>query len=169
MTTVLWMAVLFIGGILLLLSEFILPGGVLGVIGVILLITCGAVGVNAYPDLAMFIIVGESVAAVAALAVGLVIMSKTGVGRMLMLEKEQRAEDGYTNMADDLTLIGARATALTTLRPSGTIMVGERRIDALADSAYIDQGAPVRIVKVHGNRVVVEALTESDSAPTVSQ
>ncbi len=153
-----WAVLLFVGGMVLILAEFFLPGGVIGTLGVIFLVISGAIGVYYYPDYAFFIILGEAAGAVACIIAGLLILAKTSAGKRLRLETEQRPEDGYIHMASDMSLVGAEGVAMTMLRPAGTIELNGRRIDAVANGTFIDQGQRVRVVEVHGNRVVVEAV-----------
>jgi membrane-bound ClpP family serine protease len=37
-------------------------------------------------------------------------------------------------------------------------MFGEQRQDVMAQGEFIDNGRPVKVVEVHGNRVVVEEV-----------
>lgn len=55
-------------------------------------------------------------------------------------------------------LLGVEGQTLTTLRPSGTMLVGEDRIDVVADGEFIDAGVRVRVLDVEGSRVVVEPV-----------
>jgi membrane-bound serine protease (ClpP class) len=56
-------------------------------------------------------------------------------------------------------LLGATGVAFTDLRPGGTAMIGERKVDVVAQGAYIDQGAKIKVLKVEGTKVVVERET----------
>jgi membrane-bound ClpP family serine protease len=41
------------------------------------------------------------------------------------------------------------------LRPAGFARIENRRIDVVTRGELLDDGCPVRVVEVHGNRVVV--------------
>jgi membrane-bound ClpP family serine protease len=43
------------------------------------------------------------------------------------------------------------------LRPVGVIRIGDRRMDALAESGIIDQGTEVEIVEIIDNQIKVRA------------
>jgi membrane-bound serine protease (ClpP class) len=62
---------------------------------------------------------------------------------------------------EDMTLIGLEGIAHSDLRPGGTAYFGGRRIDVVTLGDYIPHESPVRIVEVHGNRIVVEAISQS--------
>jgi membrane-bound ClpP family serine protease len=52
-------------------------------------------------------------------------------------------------------LIGKDGVARTPLRPSGVGLFDDERVDVVSEGERIDAGARIRIVAVHGNRVVV--------------
>lgn len=159
-----WALFLFAIGVSLIVLEFILPGLVCGIAGVACLLVSAGIGISAYPQYTVFIIIGEVVGGAGGVAGGLLVLAKTSLGRGLFLDTTQRDEDGFTNQASDLSLIGASGVVLTALRPSGTIEVNGRRIDAVSDGSFVDQGALVQVLEVHGNRVVVERVPESQQA-----
>jgi len=152
----LWLLLLFLAGMVLIIAEFLLPGGVLGAIGAIMLIISTIVGVRAYPGAAMYIIVGELMGAFLCVLAGFFVLTKTKAGKAIALSDAQRVEDGYVNLPSEEALVGAYGTVLAALRPAGTITVGDRRIDAVSDGVFIEKGARIRIIEVHGNRVLVE-------------
>lgn len=53
------------------------------------------------------------------------------------------------------SLVGRIAVAATALRPAGVIEIDERRVDAVTEGGFVEQGSRVRIREVTGNRVVV--------------
>jgi membrane-bound serine protease (ClpP class) len=52
---------------------------------------------------------------------------------------------------------GAVGQVVTYLRPSGRAQFGQRVVHVVSVGDWIEPGRPVRVVAVHGNRVVVEA------------
>jgi membrane-bound serine protease (ClpP class) len=54
--------------------------------------------------------------------------------------------------------VGDLGTAYTPLRPGGKGRFGERTIDVLACGDFLDRGTPIRVVRVTGNQVLVEAV-----------
>jgi membrane-bound serine protease (ClpP class) len=153
------MALLFAAGMALILAEFFLPGIVMGVIGVAFLITCAVMGFMYYPDYALMIILAEFFGVSICVALGMYIMSTTNVGKSLRLEKSQSLAEGYVSQASDLSLVGKCGTAMTVLRPAGTIIIEGKRVDAVSNGSMIDQGSEIRVIEVHGGRVVVEKVT----------
>ncbi|MDE2705843.1 MAG: hypothetical protein OXI35_12300 [Gemmatimonadota bacterium] len=56
------------------------------------------------------------------------------------------------------TLLGQTGQAVTTLRPAGRAQFGERVVDVVSEGAYIERGEQVEVLKVAGNRVVVQSV-----------
>lgn len=156
-----WVALgLFVAGIVLILAEFLLPGGVLGALGVVLMLGSAALAVSEYPNMALFIVLGQLVLGSIIIILGLVVISKTGAGKGLTLSGAFTEEEGYVNLPTDAKLVGAKGVVLTALRPAGTIVVGDERIDAVSNGSFIEKDQTVKIIEVHGNRVVVEPAEE---------
>ncbi len=143
---------LFFGGVLLLLAEiFILPGfGVAGIGGTVAIFA------------SIYFTFGDQSLYVGALAVlivgaGLVLafryLPRTRAGRVLVLDSTIASKAQPTNQLKSLE--GAIGKALTPLRPAGTAMFGERKIDVVTEGDYVEKGSTIRIVRVEGGRVVV--------------
>ena len=55
-------------------------------------------------------------------------------------------------------MVGQQGTAVTVLRPAGTAQFGDKRIDVVTDGKFVEEGQPVKVLKVEGNIVVVEPV-----------
>jgi membrane-bound serine protease (ClpP class) len=55
-------------------------------------------------------------------------------------------------------LLGRKGAAITDLRPAGTALFEDERIDVVAESGWIPAGTPIRIVSAEGYRRVVRPL-----------
>lgn len=56
---------------------------------------------------------------------------------------------------------GDLGVVLTTLRPSGKIIIGDAKIDAIAQGEFMEPGTPVQVVSLDQNRVIVKRETEN--------
>ncbi len=56
--------------------------------------------------------------------------------------------------------IGDLGEVLSTLRPTGKARFGESIVDVVAEAEFLDKGTKVKIIEIHGNRVVVKAVDE---------
>jgi membrane-bound serine protease (ClpP class) len=140
-------------GVVLLFLEMFLPGIIAGVIGGILLI---ASVVTAYRE------IGPEAGNITLLATTAVTgvlwwwwatkFQHTRFGRRMTLS----ASSVGTSEPQGLEgLTGQIGTAATPLRPSGTILVGGRRVDAITGGEFLAQGTPVRIISTEGLAVLV--------------
>ena len=59
-------------------------------------------------------------------------------------------------------LVGREGQAITDLRPSGTALIGDERIDVVSESEWITEGTPVRVVSAEGYRHVVRPVAKAD-------
>jgi membrane-bound serine protease (ClpP class) len=59
------------------------------------------------------------------------------------------------------SLLNQTGTALTTLRPSGTITIANAEYDAVSDGGYIDSGSSVTVVGIRNHRLIVTDYQES--------
>lgn len=158
-----WPLLLFFLGITLIVLEFVLPGIICGIGGAILLCISAAMGIAAYPDYTFMIIMGEIMGAALGIGAGLIVLSRTSGATGLALGTSLSEESGYVNLPTNTALVGRVGMVMTALRPSGTIIVDDERHDAVSDGDFIDEGQIVRVLEVHGNRVVVERSEETSS------
>jgi membrane-bound serine protease (ClpP class) len=56
--------------------------------------------------------------------------------------------------------IGDAGQVVLTLRPTGKARFGDAMVDVVAEAEFLDKGAKVEIIEIHGNRVVVKAVEE---------
>lgn len=55
-------------------------------------------------------------------------------------------------------MLGREGEALTLLRPAGTVLIGDEKIDVVSEGEYITKGSKVRVIAVEGNKVVVRKI-----------
>jgi membrane-bound serine protease (ClpP class) len=152
----LWIVLLYVAGISLVLVEFILPGGILGVAGAVCLVASAGTVIYLYPSEAFWVIMLQLLGLFMSVPLGFYMLPRFGLGKRLILADEQLIEDGYISNVTDSSLLNQVGEAYTTLRPSGTILIAGKRMGAVTTGGFIKKGDSVRIVEVHGNRIVVE-------------
>lgn len=153
-----WAIIFFVAGMALILAEFIVPGMICGVLGSLLVIASGAIACYAYPDYALFIVLGELLGVCFCIGLGMYMLARTRTAKHLILADNQDPSAGWVAADSDLALVGAEGKAFTKLRPAGTILIAGKRIDAVANGGYIEKDKPIRVIEVHGSRVVVEEI-----------
>ncbi|MGA8533653.1 MAG: NfeD family protein [Candidatus Tumulicola sp.] len=65
----------------------------------------------------------------------------------------------YVASADYTGLYGRTGTAASYLRPAGIAAIDGRRVDVLTEGEFIPQGTPIRVVRIEGARIFVEAVS----------
>lgn len=165
---------IFLVGVGLILVElFVLPGfGIVGVTGLLLVLWSllsamaqrypGGTWYPAMPDLQVPLFklsLSIVLTGIGALVVGR-FLPHSSLFSWLVLKQATSAQSGYTSSPPLAELVGADGTAITDLRPGGAALFGERRLDVVTHGGFLDKGSRVRVVDVHGNRIVVEALDE---------
>jgi membrane-bound ClpP family serine protease len=149
---------LFMIGIVLLVFEVVVPGAVLGVLGALAMLAGCVLAFAAYgPG-------GGTVASVTALALlgltmylELVLLPRTRFGQRLTLQ-HSLASQSQPMPADAVAVVGKTAETLTTLAPSGYVLLEERRYEARSRSGLIEKGVPVRVAGVDNFQLIVSKL-----------
>ncbi|MFG0213075.1 nodulation protein NfeD [Brevibacillus porteri] len=152
---------LFAIGILLMLLEIFLPGGIVGAIGFVSIVT-GLV-MAAYDTQQGLASLG--VAALITAIVTFLLVKKYGVKGLFnkfVLGDTQRNEEGYVAPRDQRELEGKSGIALTTLRPAGVVKVEGKRVDAVSVGGFIEAGTAITVVQVEGTRIVVAELEQKE-------
>jgi len=54
--------------------------------------------------------------------------------------------------------VGDIGDVVSILRPTGKARFGDAIVDVVAEAEFLDKGAKVEIIEIHGNRVVVKAV-----------
>lgn len=151
---------LFVVGLILLLLEFFVPGGIVGLIGgaimvIALLFSGESVTYMAYSLLiAMFISILGMVVLVKFFGKNLHVFSK------IVLKDATTSEEGYVSNVNRIDLLGKRGKTVTPLRPSGTVYIDKERLDVVSEGNYIDANVLVEVVQVEGSRIVVRQVKE---------
>jgi len=141
---------LYAVGIVLIVAEVFLPGGFIGMVGILSLLISIYFGFNDY----------GVVFGIIQLAITLVIIPLAfyfGLKR-LSLKKSLKTEDGFTSPRLDIeALLDKEGTALTNLRPSGTAMIDNHKVDVVTEGGMIDKNTPIKVIKTEGVKVIVRA------------
>ncbi|WP_050767766.1 NfeD family protein, partial [Sphingobacterium spiritivorum] len=146
-------ALFFIGVILIALEIFVIPGfGVTGILGIICLV-CGlafSMVSNDYFDFKLahpgmlfnsfLIVIGSMFLAVILMVIFGKNILKSSAFKRLVLEDEQKSDQGYTSSVSKADLLHKQGVAKTVLRPSGKIEIDGVWYDAVALDGFIDAG-----------------------------
>lgn len=153
---------LFVAGVVLLVLELFIPSfGILGGLGVLALLS--GVVLAAYDTGDAWKSLGIA-ALVAAVIIALVVkyFKHRGVWNKFIHSEAMTTEEGYVSHDERRELIGRVGRALTPLRPSGTVLLGDERIDVVTEGEFLPAGTKVRVTQIEGMRVVVRKVPATD-------
>jgi membrane-bound serine protease (ClpP class) len=152
---------LFIIGIFLMIMEIFLPGGIVGAIGFVSIVT-GLV-MAAYDTQQGLASLG--IAVVITVIISVLLVKRFGVKGLFnkfILGDTQRNEEGYVAPKDQRDLLHKEGIALTPLRPAGVVKVDGKRVDAVSMGGFVTAGTPVVVIQVEGTRVVVQEQEQKE-------
>jgi membrane-bound serine protease (ClpP class) len=77
----------------------------------------------------------------------------------IMHHYEMRAGSQSSSDAPPLShLLGREGVTLTVLRPAGSAMIGDVKVDVIAQGKFVEPETRVKVIHVEGNRVIVEPV-----------
>ncbi len=90
------------------------------------------------------------------------VLPKTPLGKRLFLGRTRGQEGGGSIPSSEALreLVGQEGVADTFLRPSGSVRVAGRRVNAVSEQGTISRGTPIRVVRASSTEVVVRAVGE---------
>lgn len=147
--------VLFVIGLALLVAELFVPGGIVGVIGGALMIISILFAGESVVHMAYSILIAVFIG-----IIGMVIVMKFFGKNLhffnkLILRDATTTEEGYVSNVNRIDLLGKIGDTITPLRPAGTIIVGNERIDAVSEGSYVKANQKVEVIHVEGSRIIV--------------
>lgn len=158
--------IIFVAGVVLLAIEiFVIPGfGIAGIIGIICIVAGIFLGLlSDFPLVdfshvrtAILQLAGAFIAGGVIIAAILKILPKSESFGHLILSDAVNS----TSNPDLRDLSGTEGTSLTILRPAGTALINQQRVDVVTEGDYIEKGKNIVVVKVEGSKVVVKEKPE---------
>ena len=82
--------------------------------------------------------------------------------RGVFLDSETSRDTGYLSAPDRQDLVGQVGTAITDLRPAGTALFGDERVDVVTEGPWIEEKTPVRVLRAEGYRQIVREAENPD-------
>jgi membrane-bound serine protease (ClpP class) len=160
-----------VGVTLVGLEILVVPGfgaaGLLGGVAVLASITLSMLG--SFPTMSE-VISAFGLIAISILVVGVLafaVLRHLPHSRRLsgiFLREATSRDVGYLSAPDRTDLVGRAGVALTDLRPSGTALVDDERIDVVTEGPFIEEGADVVVMRAESYRHVVRRAEGDDGA-----
>ena len=151
-----WPVLLLMLGLGLLVAEVFLPtAGVVGLLAGSCLVGSGYLAWRHGGSLGPRWIGLEVTLVPVAWAASLYGLPRTRLGRRVYLRPPTAAD--LAPSRGPLDWVGRPCVALTPLRPSGSVELAGRRVEAMAESGLIDAGASGRVVAIRSGRAIIRA------------
>lgn len=154
-----WGAViLFVVGLILLLVEAVAPGfgipGIGGIISVVLSVIMASSSIETAIMSLAFAVILAIIAAVLLIKYG----PKNPYLDRIILSTKQENKKGYTSNQVKASYVGKEGLTLTTLRPAGTILIDDIRLDVVSEGGFIAKNSKVKVVKIEGSKIIVRKI-----------
>jgi len=165
-------------GLALLAAEvFFIPGfGIAGALGIAALLGALGLSMTGAGDTAAVIVATVwrvVVALLVALAAGVALLRflpRLPFARRLVLESNLGTGPSHGSAPlSDQHWMGKRGHAASVLRPSGIADIEGQRVDVVSDGELIERGAPIQVIHVDGNRVVVRQAPQPESTKPMKE
>jgi membrane-bound ClpP family serine protease len=132
-----------------------MPGAVLGIIGTVCMLAGCVVSFLQYGTGGGLLATGIAVLLLGAmLYLELVWLPRTRLGKNMIVQSTVGATS-QPPVAEPNAVVGKTAEAVTTLAPSGYVVVDGRRYEAFSQSGHAAKGAILRVVGLDNFRLIV--------------
>lgn len=156
-----WIILLFALGIVLIAVEVLIPGGIIGTIGGLMMFGGCVMSFLEYGTVGGVIAVTVAVAlTLLALFIEFRVLPKTAIGKRAFLTKEITGVSAAFG-EEARELIGKSAEALTMLSPSGYIRIDGKRYEAFCQSGQAPAGSVLEVIGADNFRLIV-SLTKTN-------
>lgn len=146
-------------GLLAILLEFFLPGGILGTVGALFVV--GSIIVFAMNSDSLILTFGYIIATV--VSFGLLVkfalwrIRHGAPGKSIYSDDDQ---EGFVASTWDRTLVGKDGVVSSDLKPGGHITIDGRQHSAISQSGYIPLGEGVTVIGGEGETLIVKQTTK---------
>lgn len=145
-------------GLLAILLEFFLPGGVLGTIGALFVlgsIITFALSSDSFIFTAIYIVVtGVVVTALVKFALWRIQHGRKGYS--IYSDSDQ---EGFVASSWDESLVGKEGRVSTDLKPGGHVLVEGKQYSAISQTGYLSQGTEIKVIGGEGETLKVQQST----------
>jgi len=93
------------------------------------------------------------------------IFPKTRFGKSVILSPPKRTPGDAIGDTEQLQqLLGQTAKVLTPLRPVGTCLINDKRLECVAENGFIEKDQNVRVIKVEATQITVRIVEDKENS-----
>ena len=141
-------------GVVVIISEIILPSG-----GILSILAVGVFGYSlfiAFNDISTSAGIAFVIADVILIPVLVIVGLKLLARSPVTLRQTLSRNEGVSSQPSELDgYIHMEGTAVTDLRPAGTAIINDKRVDVVTRGEYLEKGTRILVTAVTGNQIVV--------------
>ena len=153
-------AIFFLGIVLLAIEIFVIPGfgitGILGILGIVAGIFM-SFGINNIAQAVLVVFVSLIADIILIIILARFILKSKCFKNIVALETDTA---GYHSSVSYDNLLGCEGITDTFLRPSGNIIINDKKYDAITEGEFINKGAKIKVILVEGNKIVIKEVKE---------
>ena len=150
--------ILCIVGILAIIAELVLPGGIVGVAGVISLVVAVGMIFSQYGAAAGLI------ASLCLLALGVATLSlwmkhfhRLPITKKFILHGSVGEDECLTHLQG---IVGKTGKTVTEISPSGYAIIDDEKVDVMTQAGSIPKGVPVEVVATNGPSIYIREVQQ---------
>lgn len=151
-------AIFLLGLVLLAIEIFVIPGfgitGILGIVGIAagIFMSFGISNISQ----ATFVIFISLIADIILIIILARFIFKSGIFQNKIALDTDTA--GYHSSVSYDDLLGLEGITDTFFRPSGNIIINDKKYDAITEGEFINKGAKIKVILVEGNKIVIKEI-----------
>ncbi|MCY8205181.1 MULTISPECIES: NfeD family protein [unclassified Bacillus (in: firmicutes)] len=149
---------LFIAGVILILLEIFLPGGIIGLLGLGAIVASLFLAAGSFTVMAVSLLIASAVSITAFILLTRVLGKRMKFFKKLILNDSTNTESGYVSNQTRTDLMGKVGVTFTPLRPAGTVIIDDERLDVVSEGSFTEKDKKVKVIKVEGSRIVVREI-----------
>ncbi len=146
--------ILQLAGVIIIIAEIFLPSG-----GLLSLVAAGLIGYSlfiVFHDISSmagtYFVLADLITIPILVAVGLKILAHSPA----TLRQTLSSASGVVSQSPGLeNFMGCDGKSLTNLRPGGTAIIADQRVDVVSRGEYIEKNKDIVVVEVTGNQIIV--------------
>lgn len=151
-------AIFFLGIVLLAIEIFVIPGfgitGILGILGIVAGIFM-SFGINNIAQATSVIFFSFIADIILIIILARFILKSKGFKNIVALETDTA---GYHSSVSYDNLLGREGITDTFFRPSGNIIINDKKYDAITEGEFINKGVKIKVILVEGNKIVIKEV-----------
>ena len=136
--------------------EIFAPGGILGLFGAISLVVAA---ILAYDSMGLLgsagILIGGTIAGFVLFFMEIKLLAKSHFAKEFQHSDRQTAQTASVGRSE---LVGQQGRALTTMAPSGRVIIGNEVFEAVSNSGLISKNATVEVVRSEHLKIIVKEI-----------